>query len=73
MMTPFGCNGGAHVTLSSEVSITSTTPGTVITKTNYFTCLLMPTIPPSFDLADASLLGSLVPPPLVAVMVTDTT
>ena len=76
-MTPLGCEGGVQNTTAvvSDVPATatiSTTPGaTYETIALYYEVYAYISIlPVSLDLPSTASLGSLVPPPLVAVMVT---
>ena len=77
-MTPLGCEGGVQNTTAvvsdvPTIATISTTPGAVekaIAK--YEAQVYISTLPASLDLPSTATLGSLVPPPLVAVMVTVT-
>ena len=77
-MTPLGCEGGVQniIAVVSDVptiATISTTPGAVQKAIAIYKVIVyIGTLPASLDLPSTATLGSLVPPPLVAVMVTVT-
>ena len=72
-MMPLGSEGGFHVTIVPMILSISTTPGANNEMGQMQFQLSKLTLSPAWSVvADNSLLGSLVPTPLVAVMVTPT-